>query len=281
MTTEIKRLIQVRVDKGAVFKRDGYGKKRQLSDSWRKPRGQHNKQREQKKAKGALPKPGFGSPIAVRGMHPSGFFEILISSVKELEGFDPKTHAVRIRATVGERTRTGLQDKARAEGFKVLNARIVKTVPNQEKLQESVEGSEKDADTEKKEEKKSVKAKVTGLFRKDTKKVKKTPETEVKKTEVKKAPVKEKKSTKSKSKTESAEAPEKTKPAESAKPTKKSSKPKADSAETPEKTKPAVSAKSTRKSVKPKTEPPVEAIPEAAPKTKEKKKTETGVTKNE
>ena len=80
MTTEVKRLIRVRVEKGANFKRDGFGKKRQLSDSWRKPRGQHNKQREQKKAKGALPKPGFGSPVAVRGMHPSGFFEALIFS---------------------------------------------------------------------------------------------------------------------------------------------------------------------------------------------------------
>jgi len=275
MTTEIKRLIQVRVDKGAVFKRDGFGKKRQLSDSWRKPRGQHNKQREQKKAKGALPKPGFGSPIAVRGMHPSGFFEILISSAKELEGFDPKTHAVRIRATVGERTRTGLQEKALAEGFKVLNARLVKTVPNQEKLEESVEGAEKDAGTEKKEEKKSAKAKVAGLFRRDTKKVKKTPETEEKK-----APVKEKKSAKSKPKAESAEAPEKTKPAESAKSAKKS-KPKTESAETPEKTKPAGSAKSTRKSVKPKTEAPGQASPKAAPEKKEKKKTESGVTKNE
>ena len=49
MTTEIKRLIRVRVEKGATFKRDGYGKKAQLCDSWRKPRGQHNKQREQKK----------------------------------------------------------------------------------------------------------------------------------------------------------------------------------------------------------------------------------------
>jgi len=275
MTTEIKRLIQVRVDKGAVFKRDGFGKKRQLSDSWRKPRGQHNKQREQKKAKGALPKPGFGSPIAVRGMHPSGFFEILISSAKELEGFDPKTHAVRIRATVGERTRTGLQEKALAEGFKVLNARLVKTEPNQEKLEESVEGAEKDAGTEKKEEKKSAKAKVAGLFRRDTKKVKKTPETEEKK-----APVKEKKSAKSKPKAESAEAPEKTKPAEPAKSAKKS-KPKTESAETPEKTKPAGSAKSTRKSVKPKTEAPGQASPKAAPEKKEKKKTESGVTKNE
>ena len=88
MTTEIKRLIRVRVAKGAAFKRDGYGKKRQLSDSWRKPRGQHNKQREQKKAKGALPKPGYGSPIAVRGMHPSGFFEVMVATATELAGLD-------------------------------------------------------------------------------------------------------------------------------------------------------------------------------------------------
>jgi len=127
MTTEVKRLIRVRTDKGAVFKRDGYGKKRQLSDSWRKPRGQHNKQREQKKAKGALPKPGFGSPVAVRGMHPSGFFEVLVTSLKDLEGLDPKTQAVRLGATVGTRKRIIIQEQAVAAGLKVLNARVVKT----------------------------------------------------------------------------------------------------------------------------------------------------------
>ena len=127
MTTEVKRLIQVRTDKGARFKRDGYGKKRQLSDSWRKPRGQHNKQREQKKAKGALPKPGFGSPVAVRGMHPSGFFEVLVTSLKDLEGLDPKTQAVRLGATVGTRKRAIIQEQAVSAGLKVLNARVVKT----------------------------------------------------------------------------------------------------------------------------------------------------------
>ena len=126
MTTEVKRLIRVRVEKGATFKRDGFGKKRQLSDSWRKPRGQHNKQREQKKAKGALPKPGFGSPIAVRGMHPSGFFEVMVFSERDLEGLDPKTQAVRIGGTVGDRKRMALQEKAVAAGLKVLNARVVK-----------------------------------------------------------------------------------------------------------------------------------------------------------
>jgi len=248
MTTEIKRLIRVRVDKGATFKRDGYGKKKQLSDSWRKPRGQHNKQREQKKAKGALPKPGFGSPIAVRGMHPSGFFEVLVSSVKELEGINPKTHAIRIGATVGERTRVGLQEKALAAGFKVLNARTVKTGPKQEKIPKPA----KVADKKKSEEKKPAKSKAPATpVKKDTKKAEKTPVTEEKEKTV---PVKEKKPVK----------------------------PKAEPAEkTPEKTKAAAPAKTTRKTATPKTDAPVEAQPKAAAKPKAKKKTESEVKKNE
>jgi large subunit ribosomal protein L32e len=248
MTTEIKRLIRVRVEKGASFKRDGYGKKKQLSDSWRKPKGQHNKQREQKKAKGVLPKPGFGSPIAVRGMHPNGFFEVLISSVKELEGIDPKTHAIRIGATVGERTRPGLQETAIAEGFKVLNARTAKTGSQQEKIRKQA----KVADKKKSEEKKPAKSKAPVAPRKkDTKKAEKTP-----KAEEKKAPVKEK----------------------------KSAKPKAEPAEkAPEKTKAAAPAKTTKKTAKPKTEEPekAKAKPKAAAKPTAKKKTESEVKKNE
>jgi large subunit ribosomal protein L32e len=147
MTTETKRLIRVRTEKGAVFKRDGFGKKRQLSDSWRKPRGQHNKQREQKKAKGALPKPGYGSPIAVRGMHPSGFFEVLVFSEKDLENLDTKTQAIRISAGVGGRKRKALQEKATEAGFKILNARVVKAPVKKETPAES----EKDAAKDKKE----------------------------------------------------------------------------------------------------------------------------------
>jgi large subunit ribosomal protein L32e len=253
MTTEIKRLIRVRVEKGATFKRDGYGKKKQLSDSWRKPKGQHNKQREQKKAKGALPKPGFGSPIAVRGMHPSGYFEVLISSVKELEGINPKTHAIRIGATVGERTRVGLQEKAIADGFKVLNARTVKTGTKQEKVQKP----EKVTDKKQSKDKKPAKSKAAAVaVKKDSKKADtKKSEKTVEKVE-KKAPVKEK----------------------------KSAKPKAEPAEkAPEKTKTADPSKTTKKTAKPKTEEPekVKAKPKAAAKPTAKKKTESEVKKNE
>ena len=101
MAEEKKRLIRVRKATNARFRRDGFGKKPQISASWRRPRGLHNKQRKQKKAKGALPTPGFGSPIAVRTMHPSGFFEVMVATPSEIEGIDPATSAIRISGTVG------------------------------------------------------------------------------------------------------------------------------------------------------------------------------------
>jgi large subunit ribosomal protein L32e len=251
MTTEIKRLIQVRVDKGAVFKRDGYGKKRQLSDSWRKPRGQHNKQREQKKAKGALPKPGFGSPIAVRGMHPSGFFEVLISSIKEIEGIDPKTHAVRIGATVGDRRRVGLQEKALGAGFKVLNVRaagIKETKPKK------IDAERFSAEQKKKDEKSVPKSKKPAVpVKKSTKKAGDMPKAEAKKT-----PAKTVKSS-AKSKSENAE-------------------------KTSVKSGTKTPSKTDKKPVKPKAETPAkstEAKPKASPKPKTSKRNESGVKKNE
>jgi len=247
MATEVKRLIRVRTDKGAKFKRDGFGKKRQLSDSWRKPRGQHNKQREQKKAKGALPKPGFGSPIAVRGMHPSGFFEVLVASIKELEGLDNKTQAVRISATVGDRKRVALQDAAIAAGLKVLNVHTVK--PKAKKVQ--AKDVAKDEGKTKKDEKKPVKSKAAPApAKKEAAKAKPASKSEEKKTS-----------------------------------TKKETKPKAENvAETPAK-KEKAPAKTTKAPAKSAGKTSAEAKPKTAAKTasstKAKKKTDSGVKKNE
>jgi large subunit ribosomal protein L32e len=241
MTTEVKRLIQVRTDKGARFKRDGYGKKRQLSDSWRKPRGQHNKQREQKKAKGALPKPGFGSPIAVRGMHPSGFFEVLVTSLRDLEGLDPKTQAVRIGATVGTRKRTIIQEQAVSAGLKVLNARVVKTTKAKPaKVKPAKKGEEK-------AEKKAPAKNATTPAKKPAKKAATKPKAEKTEEKVeKKAPAK-----------------------------KAATKPKAEKMETAEK-----KAPSKKAAAKPKAGKTAEAKPKAAAKPKAKT-TKTGVKKNE
>jgi large subunit ribosomal protein L32e len=125
MADEKKRLIQIRSEKSARFRRYGAGTKKQLSESWRMPRGLHSKKRIQKKAKGPLPTPGFGSPVAVRGMHPSGFREVRVFTVSELEGLDPSADAVRIGASVGNRKRLLLQKEALAAGLKILNPRDI------------------------------------------------------------------------------------------------------------------------------------------------------------
>jgi large subunit ribosomal protein L32e len=239
MTTEIKRLIRVRVDKGASFKRDGFGKKRQLSDSWRKPRGQHNKQREQKKAKGALPKPGFGSPVAVRNMHPSGFFEVLVTSLKELEGLDPKTQAVRLGATVGTRKRVIIQDQAVAQGLKVLNARVVK--PKTVKVPAAKKAEAKDEGRQKKETKKpAAPGKSAAPAKKDAVKAKPAAKTEEKKAPAKKAAAKPK--------AESAEKPAES-TAKKAPAKKAAAKPKAEKVAEPE-AKPKAAAKPKAKTAK-------------------------------
>jgi large subunit ribosomal protein L32e len=133
MADEKKRLIQVRSDKSATFKRDGAGKKKQLSESWRKPRGLHSKKRRQKKAKGPLPKPGYGSPVAVRGLHPSGFREVRVFTAVELEGLNPSEDAVRIGATVGNKKRLVIQERAVAAGLRVLNPRDIRTAGKEAK----------------------------------------------------------------------------------------------------------------------------------------------------
>jgi large subunit ribosomal protein L32e len=238
MTTEIKRLIRVRVDKGASFKRDGFGKKRQLSDSWRKPRGQHNKQREQKKAKGALPKPGFGSPVAVRGMHPSGFFEVLVTSLKELEGLDPKTQAVRLGATVGTRKRVIIQDQAVAQGLKVLNARAAKASVKKAPTKKDVTTTESRL---KKEAKKPAAPKKSAApAKKDSVKAKPAAKTEEKKAPAKKAAAKPK--------AEKAEKPAES-TAKKAPAKKAAAKPKAEKAAEPE-AKPKTAAKPKAKTAK-------------------------------
>jgi len=243
MTTETKRLIRVRTEKGAVFKRHGFGTKPQLSDSWRKPRGQHNKQREQKKAKGNLPKPGFGSPVAVRGMHPSGFFEVLVFTEKDLENLDVKTQAIRISAGVGARKRKAIQEKAAASGIKILNARVIKERVAEETPAEPA---------------------------KDTAKAKKgTKEAPAKKSVSKVAPAKKKEPTKAAASTKSKSAAKETE-----KKGEKTAKPKAKEA-----AKTAPAKKSSAKTAEKK--PASAAKKSPAEKSTPKKKSSSGVKKNE
>jgi large subunit ribosomal protein L32e len=117
-----ERLLRVRVrqkSKKPEFNFHDSHKKKRLGTSWRKPRGLHNKLRQQVAAKGKLVKPGFGSPRAVRGFHPSGKPEMLVNNVAELNL--AQGCAVRIASSVGMKKRLDIQTEAEKLGIKVLN----------------------------------------------------------------------------------------------------------------------------------------------------------------
>ncbi|MDD4579097.1 MAG: 50S ribosomal protein L32e [Methanothrix sp.] len=119
-----ERLLRVRTrqkSKKPEFNFHDSHKKKRLGTSWRKPRGLHNKLRQQVAAKGKLVRPGYGSPKAVRGYHPCGLPEVLVNNVAELE--KAKGFAVRIAAAVGKKKRLEIEAKASEAGLKVLNAK--------------------------------------------------------------------------------------------------------------------------------------------------------------
>ena len=122
MTSETERLMKVRArqkKKKPEFNRCDSHKKKKLSPSWRRPRGLHNKLRQQIAAKGKLVKAGYGSPKGVRGYHPCGMREVLVSNPEDL--LDAEGCAVRIAGTVGMKKRETIEAMARDMNLKVLN----------------------------------------------------------------------------------------------------------------------------------------------------------------
>jgi len=140
MADEKMRLIRMRNGNRARFQRRGIHEKKRLAEVWRRPKGRHNKLRRQIKAKGPLPRPGYGSPAAVRGLHPCGLSDILVYNEGMLTPLDPKLHAVRIAAGVGMKKKLEIQKKAVDAGLKVLNPRSA-PVSEEEPAEETEEVS--------------------------------------------------------------------------------------------------------------------------------------------
>ncbi|MFP3228603.1 MAG: 50S ribosomal protein L32e [Nitrososphaeria archaeon] len=93
-----------------------------VKPNWRRPRGIHSKMRESVSGHMPLVRVGYRSPVALRGLHPSGYEDVLVHNVGELEGLDPRRHAVRIASAVGGRKREEIIRRARALGLRILNA---------------------------------------------------------------------------------------------------------------------------------------------------------------
>ena len=116
------RLLRQRRREGKPqFNRQDYHMKKRTPTSWRRPRGGLSKQRRRVKGKGDVVQAGFRTPTAVRGKHPSGFEEVHVHNVDDLEGVDPDTEAARIASSVGARKRERIEETAEERGIRVLN----------------------------------------------------------------------------------------------------------------------------------------------------------------
>lgn len=104
------------------FNRTNWWKHKDLArKGWRKPRGKHNKLREQLMRRGVkLPTVGYGADRRYRYLHPSGFKEALVFNSKDLEKLDAKKEAARIASSVGKRKRELITAKAKEMKIKLL-----------------------------------------------------------------------------------------------------------------------------------------------------------------
>lgn len=103
------------------FRRQEWFRFTKLGEKWRKPRGSDSKMRLGIRGKSALVSIGYRSPRSVRGIHPSGLFEILVHGPRDLEGLDAGKQAIRIASGVGGRKREKILARAKELGIRVLN----------------------------------------------------------------------------------------------------------------------------------------------------------------
>jgi large subunit ribosomal protein L32e len=104
------------------FRRPEWFRYKELSRSgWRKPDGITSKQRRGYKYRPNMVSIGYGGPAATRGLHSSGFQEVHVWNVADLDQIDPAKQAARVGGSVGARKREAIQAEASKRNIRVLN----------------------------------------------------------------------------------------------------------------------------------------------------------------
>jgi large subunit ribosomal protein L32e len=112
--------------KRPAFRRQEWFRYKKLggkSAGWRKPKGMHSKMRMHLKYRPNVASIGYRGPVAARGLHPSGFQEVLVYRPEDLDIVDPKLQAARVGGTVGGRKAELIEKHATKLGIRVLNRR--------------------------------------------------------------------------------------------------------------------------------------------------------------
>ncbi len=88
---------------------------------WRKPKGKDNKMRLRIKGYPPIVEVGYRTSKEIRGRHPSGFYPVVVSSLKDIEKLDPSKHIVYIASSVSLKKRLEIINILKEKGFKIAN----------------------------------------------------------------------------------------------------------------------------------------------------------------
>ena len=151
-------------NKKPAFLRPESWRDAKFSESWRRPRGLDNKVRQKIKGWPASPNTGYKGPKVARGLHPSGYREVIVYNTDAVAVVDSNTQAIRIAHTVGKRKRALIIAEAEKLQIKVLNLNTVveaiaetedeKTEAEQKQKEKKVKAKEDKSKTKKSKEKK-------------------------------------------------------------------------------------------------------------------------------
>ncbi|MFX0003346.1 MAG: 50S ribosomal protein L32e [Promethearchaeota archaeon] len=122
-----KRLMELRKKinkKRPSFRRVESWRYKRVSESWRKSRGIDSQTRKKEKSGVKSPTVGYRNPKKVRGLHPSGYEEVRVTTMQDLKGLKKNRHAIKISTKLGSKKRIALIDYCQKRGYKVLNLGI-------------------------------------------------------------------------------------------------------------------------------------------------------------
>ncbi len=128
LSEELKAALAIREDRSSReprFKHYYWWLSPKIPDAWRAPKGTLSKQRRGMGYRPPRVKVGYGKPAATRHLHPTGFEEVMVFNVADMDGIDAKTQAARIGGTVGKKKRRDILERAKEMSVRVLNPGVL------------------------------------------------------------------------------------------------------------------------------------------------------------